>query len=218
MHGLNPLSGANAQSVLSFDSILVDASAHIVQRNHVACDIEPKAFSVLIYLMSHAGKVVTKDELLDAVWNHRCVTPNVLSRVITQLRHALGDTARHSKYIETVPTLGYRFIAKLQNTQQQNSRIVSEHLIFQNDMLHSSELLEELNKLLSRLDGQQNTFPALTRHLTTLVSLFGDKPSGMVLYELALEYGLERIKSLDLDLPWRINGRRESDSHDQDEN
>lgn len=218
MHGLNPLSGANAQSVLSFDSILVDASAHIVQRNHVACDIEPKAFSVLIYLMSHAGKVVTKDELLDAVWNHRCVTPNVLSRVITQLRHALGDTARHSKYIETVPTLGYRFIAKLQNTQQQNSRIVSEHLIFQNDMLHSSELLEELNKLLSRLDGQQNAFPALTRHLTTLVSLFGDKPSGMVLYELALEYGLERINSLDLDLPWRINGRRESDSHDQDEN
>jgi DNA-binding winged helix-turn-helix (wHTH) protein len=216
MHGLNPLS--DTHSVLSFDSILVDANAHIVQRNHVACDIEPKAFSVLVYLMSHAGKVVTKDELLDAVWNHRCVTPNVLSRVITQLRHALGDTARHSKYIETVPTLGYRFIAKLQNTQQQKATTVSEHLIFQNDMVHSSELLEELNKLLSRLDGQQNAFPALTRHLTGLVTLFGDKPSGMVLYELALEYGLERIKSLDLDLPWRLNGRRESDSHDQDEN
>ena len=215
MHGLNPLS--DAQSILSFDSILVDANAHIVQRNHVACDIEPKAFSVLIYLMSHAGKVVTKDELLDVVWNHRCVTPNVLSRVITQLRHALGDTARHSKYIETVPTLGYRFIAKLQNPQPQNPATVSEHLIFQNEMLHSSELLDELNKLLSRLDGQQNAFPALTRHLATLVTLFGDKPSGMVLYELALECGLEKLNSLDLELPWRITDRRATDKIDQDE-
>ena len=80
-----------------------------------------------------------------------------------------------------------------------------------------TELLDELNKLLSRLDGQQNAFPALTRHLETLVSLFGDKPSGMVLYELALECGLEKLNSLDLELPWRITDRRATDKIDQDE-
>src|SRR5581483_11620108 len=50
-------------------------------------------------------------ELLDAIWNDTFVTENALTRVIAQLRKAIGDDAKGSKYIETIPTMGYRFAA-----------------------------------------------------------------------------------------------------------
>ena len=84
----------------SFGDILVDVDAHTVQRGQDACVLEPKAFRVLLELLSRPGDVITKDELLDNVWGHRAVTPNVLSRAITQIRHAIGDSAQHPRYIE----------------------------------------------------------------------------------------------------------------------
>jgi hypothetical protein len=56
---------------------------------------------------------VTKQELLDTVWKGTAVTDNALTRVVAQLRRALGDDARQARYIETVPTRGDRFIAPL---------------------------------------------------------------------------------------------------------
>lgn len=203
-------------AIITFDEIEVDADAHTLHCNHVLCDLEPKAFSVLQYLLAYPGEVVTKDELLDAIWTHRCVTPNVLARVITQIRHALGDSARQPRYIETVPTIGYRFIADIQHNSAQNGDKVNQESIFKKDMAHSSALLDELKILLAQLDGERDAYPVLRRHLSTLVNLFGDKPSGMVLYELALQYGLEKLNSLDLELPWR-NGKRRATDKDVDE-
>jgi DNA-binding winged helix-turn-helix (wHTH) protein len=202
---------SNTHAIIAFDNIVVDADRHTLHCNHVLCDLEPKAFSVLQYLLAYPGEVVTKDELLDAIWTHRCVTPNVLARVITQIRRALGDSAHQSRYIETVPTIGYRFIAEVKCSVVQNGGTADQELIFKNDMAHSSELLEELKLLLTRMDGEQQDYPALTRHLSTLVNLFGDKPSGMVLYELALQYGMEKLNDLDLELPWRHGERRKID-------
>jgi DNA-binding winged helix-turn-helix (wHTH) protein len=167
-------------------------------------ELEPKAFAVLLELLNHAGSVVTRDELLDRIWGHRAVTPNVLSREITQIRHAIGDCAHTPLYIETVPTLGYRFIAPVQHLNGgAASHVDPEFFSLSRNPAYSMALLGELNRLMSELNGQQEQYPALSHHIRMLVEVFGNKPSGMVLYELALAYGLRNIDKLELDLPWR---------------
>ncbi|WP_324908254.1 winged helix-turn-helix domain-containing protein [Lysobacter sp.] len=96
-----------------FDDIVVDAAAHTLSRSGSAQTVEPKAFAVLLILLRRAGELVARDELLDLVWGHRHVTPGVLTRVIAQLRAALGDDSQHPRYIQTQHALGYRFIGEL---------------------------------------------------------------------------------------------------------
>jgi len=73
--------------------------------------LTPKAFDVLRYLVQHAGRLVTQNELLDALWPRAYVQPEVLKHQVLKLRKALGDNRRHPRYIETVPRRGYWFIA-----------------------------------------------------------------------------------------------------------
>ena len=68
---------------------------------------------MLLVLLRHADQLVLRDDLLDEVWGHRHVTPNVLTRAIAQLRAALGDHPHQPHYIQTQHALGYRFIGEL---------------------------------------------------------------------------------------------------------
>jgi len=105
-----PGHGGPTSEIYRFDDIVVDAAAHTVLRAGQPQTIEPKAFSVLLVLLRHKGELVTRDDLLDEVWGHRHVTPGVLTRVIAQLRHVLGDDSQRPRYIQTQHALGYRFI------------------------------------------------------------------------------------------------------------
>lgn len=95
-----------------FDNFQVDVASFQVWKDGEPLALEPKAFEVLVFFLHHPGRLVEKGELLDAVWNDSFVTPNALTRVIAQLRKSLGDDAKEARYIETVPTRGYRFIAE----------------------------------------------------------------------------------------------------------
>jgi DNA-binding winged helix-turn-helix (wHTH) protein len=92
------------------DDLIVEPRAHRLERNGEPLLVEPKAYAVLVMLLEQAGTVIDKNTLLDTAWGHRSVTPGVLSRVISQLRHALGDSPAKPRYIATVNCLGYRFI------------------------------------------------------------------------------------------------------------
>ncbi|QCO67455.2 tetratricopeptide repeat protein [Luteimonas yindakuii] len=94
-----------------FGDCVVDVPAHVLERGGEPLTLEPKAFAVLVHLLRHAGELVLRDALLDAVWGHRHVTPGVLARAIAQLRHVLGDDFHHPHCIQTQHGLGYRFIA-----------------------------------------------------------------------------------------------------------
>jgi DNA-binding winged helix-turn-helix (wHTH) protein len=108
------LSHLDDQWLYQCDGIVVVPCAHRLEHDGQARPVEPKVYTVLVTLLEQAGNVVDKDTLLDAAWGHRCVTPSVLSHAISQLRHALGDSARHPRYIATVHTIGYRFIGEVQ--------------------------------------------------------------------------------------------------------
>jgi len=73
----------------------------------------PKVLDLLVFLIRHAGALVTKDEILAACWPATEVTENALTQVISDLRRILGDSADEPIYIETVPRRGYRFIGPI---------------------------------------------------------------------------------------------------------
>ncbi len=76
--------------------------------------VEPKAFRVLLMLLRNPQKLMSKEELLNAVWGDAAVTENSLTRSIALLRRLLGDDTRNPRYIETVATVGYRFLGNVE--------------------------------------------------------------------------------------------------------
>ena len=97
--------------IYTFADVRVDLSRMAATRDGLPISLEPKAFDVLVHLLEHRDRIVTKDELLDAVWTGTFVTPNVLTRAIAQIRKGLGDESDNARFIETVAKRGYRFIA-----------------------------------------------------------------------------------------------------------
>src|SRR5713226_2204089 len=73
--------------------------------------LAPKAFSVLRYLIENPGRLVTHDELLDALWPETYVQPQVLRTYVLELRKLLGDDARAPRFIQSLPKRGYCFVA-----------------------------------------------------------------------------------------------------------
>lgn len=70
--------------------------------------LPPKAMEVLVALADAAPEAVSREELIDRVWGERCVSEEVLTHAITELRHALGDSPSRPEYIQTIPKRGYR--------------------------------------------------------------------------------------------------------------
>lgn len=96
-----------------FDDVIVDIRAGRVVKGGLVVPLEPKAFDLLVLLTSRSGELVTRQEILDRVWAGVFVTDNAVARVVAQIRRALGDSPRDARYIETVPTRGYRFIGRV---------------------------------------------------------------------------------------------------------
>lgn len=99
-----------------------EANARLLAEGQ-AIALAPKAFGVLTELLRHAGTLVTKDALLDSVWGHRHVSESVLKTTISELRAALGDDAKHPRWVETASRRGYRFIGSIEGTATE----VNEH-------------------------------------------------------------------------------------------
>jgi DNA-binding winged helix-turn-helix (wHTH) protein/Tol biopolymer transport system component len=101
--------------VYRFDEFELSPVRRIFARNGMPVSISPKAFEVLNYLVAHPGRVVTKDELLKAVWPESFVEESNLSQHVFALRKALGDRAG---CIVTVPGRGYQFTAQVQEAME----------------------------------------------------------------------------------------------------
>ena len=96
--------------IFRFADVEVDERNFSLTKAGEVLPIEPKVFRILQYLLHHPGRVVTKDELLDAVWNDCTVSESSLTRGVAILRRLLGDDIHEPHYIATVPTVGYRFL------------------------------------------------------------------------------------------------------------
>lgn len=90
---------------------MLDTSNMCLWRNGAQIDLPPKPFAVLRHLVENPNRLVTHDELLDAVWPETYVQPQVLRTYMLDLRRLLGDDAERPRFIQTLPKRGYRFVA-----------------------------------------------------------------------------------------------------------
>ncbi len=96
-----------------FDPFCLDLANECLWRGSQAIKLRPKAFAVLDYLLGRPGQLVTKEELLNAVWPGTFVGEAVLKVAIRQIREALGDDPKSPRFIETAHRRGYRFIGQI---------------------------------------------------------------------------------------------------------
>ena len=89
----------------------------------VPVTITAKAFDVLRYLVEHPGRLVSHEELLEALWSGVAVQPEVLKGHVLAIRNALGDDVQRPRYVETHRGRGYRFIADVASTQKTDNRL-----------------------------------------------------------------------------------------------
>jgi len=72
--------------------------------------LEPKAMDLLVFMTSNAPEVVSKNAIIDSVWEGRIISEGTLTNTVAEIRRTLGDDARHPRYIETIPKRGYRLV------------------------------------------------------------------------------------------------------------
>jgi len=96
---------------IAFGTVEIDTLGHRLFVDGKEVGLEHKAFAVLVLLAHEPGRVLSRDEILDAVWGHTHVTPGVLNRIIAVLRHALGESGDECHYLHTVYGVGFRLDA-----------------------------------------------------------------------------------------------------------
>ena len=104
--------------VFRFAEFEVREREFCVFKGNASVPVEPRAFRVLMVLLRNPQKVITKDELLNTVWDDVEVTDNSLTQSIVKLRQALGDDARSPMLIETVAKVGYRFMCPVEAREE----------------------------------------------------------------------------------------------------
>jgi adenylate cyclase len=97
-----------------FGPFVVERPAYRVLREGRALTLSPKLVDLLLYFVSRPSMLVTKEDLLSAIWPDVIVTENALTQAISDLRQALGDEPASPTYIQTVARRGYRFIAPVE--------------------------------------------------------------------------------------------------------
>jgi Tol biopolymer transport system component/DNA-binding winged helix-turn-helix (wHTH) protein len=108
---LPPASHATVNGRYTFGPFIVDPVKRTLCRQDRFVPITAKTFEVLVVLLQHRDRVVSKDELLSLVWPDTAVQENNLVRQISSLRRALGQRPDQHDYIVTIPGQGYRFVA-----------------------------------------------------------------------------------------------------------
>ena len=101
---------------VSFGPFRLDSAERRLHSGATVIPLRPKTFAVLDYLVARAGRLVTKEQLLAAVWPDTAITDTVLKVCVREIREALGDDPEHARYVETAHRLGYRFVGQVSIT------------------------------------------------------------------------------------------------------
>jgi DNA-binding winged helix-turn-helix (wHTH) protein/Tol biopolymer transport system component len=133
------MNAAAQNEQLSFGNLTVDTSVRRVERDGKAVRLNAKAFDLLVFLARNAGRVVSKEEILETVWAGQFVEEANLAVQVSALRRALGDHADDPRFIATIPGRGYEFIARASDpgeiviSNHRVSRMVVEETITDDD-------------------------------------------------------------------------------------
>ncbi len=99
-----------------FEGFALDTANECLWRDGKQLALRPKPFAVLRYLVEHPGRLISHDELLEALWPETYVLPQVLRTYMLELRKMLGDEAGQPRFIQTLPKRGYCFVAAVSDS------------------------------------------------------------------------------------------------------
>jgi len=102
-----------ASGIYRFEDFCFDTKQFLVSKNDDPCFMEPKCIDLLKFLVENADRVVSKDDVLEAVWPGRVVTESTVSTLVKQLRRALDDNGKDQRLIRTVHGRGFQFVGVL---------------------------------------------------------------------------------------------------------
>ena len=167
----------------TFHSFRLDTANQCLWHGENRAGLTPKAFDVLRYLVEHAGRLVTPDELLEALWPEIYVNPEGLRRYIQELRKVLEDRADKPVFIETLPKRGYRFVAPVIEESIPNPFDVPAETA--KNIVGREPALGELRRLLNKAVRGQRQIVFITGEpgigKTTLVDEFQRRAAANVL-------------------------------------
>ena len=197
--------------VFVFDELRLDPGLFELTRCGERVSLEPQAFDVLVYLVEHRERVVSKEELMDSIWGGRFVTESAVTSRIKQVRRALGDDGGAQRLIRTVHGRGYRFIGEIADQTEATSESLpvsggtgapsgppeSQRQTRQTASPGNHNLVGSVNRLIGREAELAMIAAAVNQH--RLVTILGT--GGMGKSRLALEAARARH---DADGPWFI--------------
>ena len=101
-----------------FEEYTFDTDLRELQRGADVVSVTPQVFDLLEYLIRNRERVVSKDDLINAVWNGRIVSDAALTTRLNAARSAIGDTGEKQRLIKTLPRKGFRFVGTVQEAQR----------------------------------------------------------------------------------------------------
>src|SRR6476660_3043510 len=157
-----------------FHPFRLDTLNHCLWREEERVTLTPKAFDVLRYLVEHADRLVTQEEILEALWPATYVNPEVVKKYVLGIRKVLGDQPGKPTFVATFPRRGYRFIAPIRDeADQSNSSATANEL---KTIVGREGALAELEETLDNALKGQRQIVFITGEAgigkTTLVDVF----------------------------------------------
>src|SRR5271168_1492489 len=99
-----------------FDDCALDTDRRELLKADRPISVQPQVFDVLAFLIAKRGRVVSKDEIIEAVWNGRVVSESTLTSRINSARSAVGDSGEAQRLIRTASRKGFRFVGAVRET------------------------------------------------------------------------------------------------------
>src|SRR5580704_7188252 len=115
--GRNPRSWP--EMLFIFSDYVLDTTRRELRRGESVLSVQPQVFDLLEYIIRNRGRVVSRDDMLDAVWGGRIVSESTLATRINAARGAIGDDGESQHLIRTLPRKGIRFVGEVREAEDE---------------------------------------------------------------------------------------------------
>lgn len=122
-----------------FEDYMLDQERRELTVRGDVVDIGPQVFDLLLHLLSHRDHVVSKDDLLQAVWSGRIVSESTITSHINAVRRAVGDTGEIQRLVRTIPRKGYRFVGEVRVSEAEPGQLPDPPAVAGNTPLATQE-------------------------------------------------------------------------------
>src|ERR1700733_15988095 len=109
----------DSPSAYEFGPFVLDTLQHALLKDGKPVPLTPKTYDALLVLVRNSGRMLSKEELMRSLWPDSFVEESNLTQQVSMIRRALGESASDPRYIVTVPSRGYRFIAEVHRVEGQ---------------------------------------------------------------------------------------------------